>query len=64
MDLENYKTMDAFMLLSIVNLKLRDYYKDLDDFCYDLNIDKVCLNERLKSINYVYNKENNQFVGI
>lgn len=64
MDLENYKTMDVFMLLSIVNLKLRDYYKNLDDFCYDLNIDKECLNERLKSVNYVYNKENNQFVGV
>ena len=64
MDLENYKTMDVFMLLSIVNLKLRDYYKDLNDFCYDLNIDEKCLNERLKSINYVYNKENNQFIGI
>lgn len=64
MDLENFKTMDVFMLLSIVNLKLRDYYGSLDSLCEDLNIDKNFLIERLKSANYVYNEENNQFVGI
>lgn len=64
MDLENYKTMDVFMLLSIVNLKLRDYYESLSGLCDDLNIDETCLIDRLKSVNYVYNKENNQFVGI
>ena len=35
MDLENYETMDAFILLSIINLKLRDYYENLDSLCYD-----------------------------
>ena len=64
MDLENYETMDAFILLSIINLKLRDQYENLDSLCYDLDISKDCLSERLKSINYVYNKENNQFIGI
>lgn len=64
MDLENYKTMDAFILLSIINLKLRDYYENLDSLCYDLDISKDCFSERLKSINYIYNKENNQFIGI
>ena len=64
MDLENFKTMDVFMLLSIVNLKLRDYYGSLDGLCEDLNIEKNCLVDRLKSANYVYNEENNQFVGI
>ena len=64
MDLENYETMDAFILLSIINLKLRDYYENLDSLCYDLDISKDRLSERLKSINYVYDKENNQFIGI
>ena len=64
MDLENYETMDAFILLSIINLKLRDYYENLDSLCYDLDISKDCSSERLKSINYVYDKENNQFIGI
>ena len=29
-----------------------------------MDLSKDCLSERLKSINYVYDKENNQFIGI
>ena len=31
---------DPAMLLSFVNLKLRDYYKSLDEMCDDLDIDR------------------------
>ena len=31
---------DPVMLLSFVNLKLRDYYSSLDAMCDDLDIDK------------------------
>ena len=31
---------DPVMLLSFVNLKLRDFYKDLDSMCEDLDADK------------------------
>ena len=29
---------DPFMLMSFVNMKLRDYYSDLDELCADLGI--------------------------
>ena len=53
---------DPVMLLSFVNLKLRDFYSDLDDMCEDLDISKEELVQKLESIDYHYNAERNQFV--
>lgn len=52
---------DPVMLLSFVNLKLRDYYSSLDHMCEDLDIDKQELASRLASIDYHYDEEKNQF---
>ena len=53
---------DPVMLLSFVNLKLRDFYGSLDAFCDDLDVDKSEIEEKLAAINYTYNEERNQFV--
>lgn len=53
---------DPIMLLSFINLKLRDYYSNLESLCEDLNLDKTELEEKLHSIDYHYNEERNQFV--
>lgn len=50
------------MLLSFVNLKLRDYYDSLERMCEDMDIDSSEISEKLASINYHYDKEKNQFV--
>lgn len=34
---------DPIMLLSVVNLKLRDFYKNLDALCEDMDADKADL---------------------
>ena len=49
------------MLLSFVNTKLRDQFDSLESFCdyYDLSQEE--LEAKLKSIDYIYNKELNQF---
>ena len=52
---------DAAMLLSFVNLKLRDYYKSLDDFCLDAGISKEEIIDKLKSIAYEFDINTNQF---
>lgn len=52
---------DPVMLLSYVNLKLRDYYQSLDDLCENEDIDKQSLLDKLAKIGYVYNDENHQF---
>lgn len=53
---------DPIMLLSYVNLKLRDYYANPDQMCEDLEIGRAELEEKLASIDYHYNEEKNQFV--
>lgn len=53
---------EPVMLLSYVNLKLRDYYSSLSDMCEDLDISETEIVEKLSSIDYCYNKEKNQFV--
>lgn len=53
---------DPVMLLSFVNLKLRDNYENLKAMCEDLALDENVLKEKLASIQYFYDEENNQFV--
>ena len=53
---------DPVMLLSYVNTQLRDYYSSLDALCEDKDIGKEELVEKMKSIEYVYEVDRNQFV--
>lgn len=58
MDLPN----DATMLLSFVNLKLRDCYSSLDEMCDDMSTDKSEIIGKLKTIDYEYDEQLNKFV--
>ena len=53
---------DPVMLLSFLNLKLRDFYKDLEALCEDLDIEQKEIEEKLAGMDYHYNREKNQFV--
>ncbi|MBQ2238949.1 MAG: DUF4250 domain-containing protein [Lachnospiraceae bacterium] len=53
---------DPMMLLSVINTKLRDYYKSLDLLCEDLQVDSDEIKKRLKTIGYEYDIELNRFV--
>ncbi len=53
---------DPVMLLSFVNLKLRDFYGSLDALCEEMELDRENLLEKLSAIDYHYDKERNQFV--
>ena len=53
---------DPVMLLSFINLKLRDYYTSLEALCDDLDIDRREIEDKLSGIDYHYDKEKNQFV--
>lgn len=55
-------TKDPVMLLSFINLKLRDFYDDLDALCDDLDIDRQEIENKLAVIDYRYDSEKNQFV--
>lgn len=53
---------DPVMLLSFINLKLRDYYGSLDELCEELSLDKEELITKLDGIDYRYDAGKNQFV--
>lgn len=53
---------DPNMLLSVINTKLRDKYKNIDEFAEDLNVNKEEIFERLRAIGYEYDIQLNRFV--
>ncbi len=53
---------DPIMLLSFVNLKLRDYYSSLDAMCDDLDVSEEEIVDKLAAVNYRYDAGKNQFV--
>lgn len=52
---------DPFMLMSVVNTKLRDCYADLDALCEDMGIDRAALERQLAAAGFEYMPEINQF---
>jgi len=53
---------DPVMLLSFINLKLRDFYASLDELCEDMDVDKQSIVEKLAGIDYRYSAEENRFI--
>lgn len=58
---ESIKSMDPYMLLSVINTKLRDEYSSLDMLCDDMDINKENVIEKLSSVDYKYDEGINQF---
>ena len=52
---------DPIMLMSWVNMKLRDFYPSLESMCEDLEIDRNELTDKLSQAGFEYNSELNKF---
>ncbi|MFV0576329.1 MAG: DUF4250 domain-containing protein [Vibrio sp.] len=61
MNLANFENMDPVMLMSIVNMKLRDEFGDLDNLVKAFDIDKQALITKLASAGFDYLPEAKQF---
>ncbi|GAA0820833.1 MULTISPECIES: DUF4250 domain-containing protein [Clostridium] len=61
MDRESVLSMDPNILLSMVNMKLRDFYSNLSALCEDIGVTEEELKEKLNSIGYKYERDQNQF---
>lgn len=61
-DFMNNLPKDPVMLLSFVNMQLRDNYSSLTELCKTYMVDERSITDKLAAINYVYNSETNQFV--
>ncbi len=53
---------DPIMLLSMVNMKLRDRYASLDALCDDLDVSKADIEETLAKAGYHYDAGQNAFI--
>lgn len=61
MDREVLLKMDPNILVSMINMKLRDFYSDLDSYCEDIDISREIVEEKLKNAGYEYQSDINQF---
>ena len=52
---------DAVLLLSYVNTLLRDRYDSLEELCASEGAELSGIEEKLRSIDYEYDRELNQF---
>lgn len=50
------------MLLSAVNMKLRDEYEDLQDLCVSMDVKEADITEKLAAIDYHYDPKTRQFI--
>ena len=57
----NMLPKDPVMLLSMINMKLRDQYSNLDALCDDMDEDREEIIKTLAGAGYNYDPEPNQF---
>ncbi|OEF23893.1 DUF4250 domain-containing protein [Vibrio rumoiensis] len=61
MNLANFETMDPIMLMSIVNMKIRDEFGDLENLTKFFDIDQQKLVNKLAAAGFDYLPEVKQF---
>lgn len=52
---------DPVMLLSFVNMKLRDKYNSFDELCAEMSLNREEILDKLAAIDYEYDSVSNQF---
>lgn len=60
--MESLNKKDPYIMLSVLNMKLRDECGSLEDLCrtYDADIEEII--GRMDGIGYSYNEDANQFI--
>ena len=53
---------DPHILVSFINMILRDFYPSLDILCEDLDINRDELDRKLNDAGYEYNAELNKYI--
>ena len=55
---------DDFILLSLVNTKLRDCYSTLSALCDEESVSKEEIIARLSALGYIYDENKNAFIPV
>lgn len=61
MNKESLLSMDPNILVSMLNMKLRDQFDSLEAYCEDVGVTEEELNEKIKVTGRAYDRETNQF---
>lgn len=61
MDLSRYKDLDPNLLYSLINSKLRNEYRDLDDLVSTWEIDRAELEAHMAEAGFSYHADVKQF---
>lgn len=67
MDTEGIKPMipqDPNLMYSYLNMKLRDFYPNLESLCEDMDIDQTALTAGLEAAGYTYDAEHNRITEL
>lgn len=60
--MESLDKKDPFLMLSVINTKLRDECHSLEDLCKTYAIEMNYVKDKMAGIGYTYNQTTNQFV--
>lgn len=52
---------DPIILLGMINMKLRDFYPNIESLCEDLGFDIIEITQTLLNAGFKYDFETNQF---
>lgn len=52
---------DPIMLMSFLNMKLRDEFSSLTELCKSLSLDESDIIKKMSDVGFEYNKDLNQF---
>lgn len=61
MNKESLLAMDPNILVSMLNMKLRDEFDSLEAYCEDVGVIQEELNEKIRVTGRSYDRETNQF---
>ena len=59
--MEGEMPKDPMMLMSFINMKLRDFYPTLDALCDDMDVDRQELENKMSEAGLEYNAAANKF---
>ena len=59
--MEREMPKDPMMLMSFINMKLRDFYPTLDALCDDMDVDRQELEGKMAEVGLEYNAAANKF---
>jgi hypothetical protein len=63
MNNDQLKIMDPYILISWLNMKLRDQFSSLEALCDDFDLEIEVIQSKLKIIGYTYSEKTNQFIS-